>query len=312
MTATTCVVVGGAGAVGSFVADLLRDAGWRVTTCDPVAKPGMNHIVVDATRPSPALVDALASADVVVVSTPEPVALEALPQLTPHMKAGALLLDTASVKADIVRLGAALAVPRFEYVSVNPMFGPSLPASGRPMAAAAVNPGPIWRDVRHAFAMSGIRVVEVEAEAHDRLTAVTQSLTHVLLLAFGATIADLGVDIEQAAEVAPPPFTTMLAMLSRLCAASPDTYWEIQHANGYAATSRATLAAAVRRISECVMDSNTEAFHALVGRISSVLQPISHQHAQLCHDLYARASIDVTPPSPRHAVARHSSAQTTT
>jgi 4-amino-4-deoxyprephenate dehydrogenase len=286
-----CVVVGGAGAVGAFFAETLRDTEWEVRVSDVAAPSRGSHIGSDARDPSPELVAALVDADAVIVATPEAITFRALPRLTSHMRDGALLVDTASVKSNVVERASALCVRRLEYVSVNPMFGPSLPAAGRAVAAVPVHEGVVWHRMRDGFRQRGMRVVEVDAETHDRVTAVTQCLTHVLLLAFGAALTELDVDLSQAVAMAPPPFTTTLAMLSRLCAGSPETYWEIQRANRYADASRAALAAGLRRAAATAVDDDGAEFRTLAREVAAALRPVSEAHARLCQQLYLRASV---------------------
>lgn len=303
------IVVGGAGAVGGMFANVLCEAGWRVATTDVAGTPSAQHIVCDARHPGADLMRELQAADAVIVATPEPVALEAVPRLARHLAAGALVVDTASVKTHVVSALSGFTQPHLEYVSVNPMFGPSLAPAGRPVAVVPVHQGPVWHDVASSLMQQGMRLVELGAETHDRLTAVLQSLTHASLLAFGLALVESDVDVELAAQLAPPPFTTALAMLSRLCSASPETYWEIQQANPHAGAARAALASAHERLSQCIAHGDGTAFAGLIDEIHTALRPVAGEHAHVCQDLYTRAVIAPTPRATQR-VREHASATT--
>ena len=80
MTGKRCVVVGGAGAVGSMFVELLRDAGAEVCVVDldgrdrPIPD-GVRFRRADITQVADGLATELGAADVVVLAVPEQVAL---------------------------------------------------------------------------------------------------------------------------------------------------------------------------------------------------------------------------------------------
>lgn len=282
-----CVVAGGEGAVGRMVAGLLADGGGTVVTVDPRARtPALRG---DVTDPDRRLLDELAVADVVVLAVPEPVALAALPVLVRSLRPGALLVDTLSVKGPYVaaarRAGAGSA--GIEVLGLNPMFAPSLPLRGRPVAAVAVFDGPRARRLRELLARAGGRVVPMSAAEHDRLAAATQALTHAAVLAFGLALAELDVDIDRLAEIAPPPHVTMLGLLARITAGTPDVYWDVQAANAYAGSARSALARSARELAELFAHPRAEKeFTELLGRLRELLGPQAQHHSALCARMF--------------------------
>lgn len=271
---TRCVVAGGAGAVGRLFVGLLPGA--RVV--DSAAGD-------DITAPDPVLAADLALADVVVLAVPEQVALKALIPVTEAMSPGALLVDTLSVKS---RYAAAAADLRsdVEVLGLNPMFAPSLGFPDRPVAAVSLRGGPRSAELLRKLKTAGARVVEVTADRHDRLAAATQALTHAAVLSFGAALAELDVSVDELTALAPPPHATLLALLARIAAGTPEVYWDVQSANPFAATARAALSAGTATLAAAVGTGEAE-FTDLLSTVRSVLGDQLPEYRTRCARMFA-------------------------
>ncbi|SNS06412.1 prephenate dehydrogenase/arogenate dehydrogenase family protein [Actinoplanes regularis] len=280
MTSCHRAVVVGGGAVGGMFAQLLRDGGASVTVVDVAARGDLR---ADVTAPSPELIAVIGAADTVLLALPEAVTLKALPEVTAVMAAGALLVDTSSVKAGIVDAGP----PGREWVSVNPMFAPSLGMRGRPVAAIVAHGGERVEGFLAEITGWGGRVVRMSAVEHDRIAAVTQSMTHAAILAFGLAVRDLGLPLETLAATAPPPHQSMLALLARLMSQSPEVYWDIQAANPHAAHGRAALADGLRRLADLVDAGDTHGFDDALGELRSLFGDDLAIHRDRCARMFA-------------------------
>jgi prephenate dehydrogenase len=283
MSGPRCVVAGGAGAVGALFTELLSAADWQVVTVDTV--PGPDRVVGDVTAVDAALATELASADVVVLAVPEPVALAALGPVTAALAPGALLVDTLSVKS---RYAAAASAVRsdVELLSLNPMFAPALGFPGRPVAAVELRGGPRGTEFLRLLTTAGARTVTVTAERHDRLAAATQALTHAAVLAFGAALAELDVTADELAALAPPPHATLLALLARIAAGTPEVYWDVQSANPFAATARAALSTGASAV-DLAVDKGEAEFTDLLATVRSVLGDQLSPYGAHCARLFA-------------------------
>jgi 7-keto-8-aminopelargonate synthetase-like enzyme/prephenate dehydrogenase len=260
------VVVGGGG-VGSMFAALLGDAGDRVCVIDraprPTPRPGEVFEQGDITAPTRRVLDELRDAELVVLALPEDVALAAVEIVSSAMRPGALLVDTSSVKTaicDAMRTRAA----HLEGLGLNPMFAPSLDPAGRPIAAVVVRGGPRTTRLLELLAERGGRIVELTADQHDRLTAAAQALPHAAILAFGAALAELDVDLRELERIAPPPCATLLALLARIVSGPPEVYWQIQIANPGAEAAREGLAASLGGLIAAADRRDGEAFAGLL------------------------------------------------
>ncbi len=287
----SCVVAGGSGAVGGLFGEALASAGIDVCLTDLVpaatVPPGARLMPGDITAPHGALRTALAAADLVLLAVPEQTALDAVPALVGLLRPESLLADTLSVKTRFAAEVAAR-MPGQQAVGLNPMFAPSLGMAGRPVAATVLAEGPLVGDLFELVAEHGGRVVRMTPERHDRMAAASQTLTHATVLAFGQALAELDVDIDELAAVAPPPHATLLALLARIVSGTPEVYWDIQSANPLADDARDALARGVGRVRELARDGDEEAFAKNLRELSGVLGPRLPHYRDLCAELFAR------------------------
>jgi prephenate dehydrogenase len=224
----------------------------------------------DITNVGPHLTVELGRADLVLLAVPEHAALAAIKPVARALRAGALLVDTVSVKGhvvDLVRHDAG----HLEMVSINPMFAPSLGIEGRPVAAVVVRGGPRAEALLRLIETWGGRVVRMTEDEHDRRTAAAQALTHATVLAFGLALAELDVDIADLAAIAPPPHALLLALLARIASGAPAVYWDVQSANPRASHARAALARAVQALTTVVGDGDEAGFAAALERLRDLL-----------------------------------------
>lgn len=285
---TTCalVVVGGAGAVGTMIAESARAEGDSVTLVDSSPAAGGGVVCGDITAPDERLRAVLAGADTVVLAVPEAVALEAVPVVDRYMRPGALVVETLSVKSRIHRLLRDSA-PTRPAAGINPLFAPGLGMRGRAVAVVAHRDCPAVERFLDTVTGWGAQPVVASADEHDRTAAATQTLTHAAILAFGLALGDLGVEADALVEAATPPHATLLALLARVGSGTPEVYHDIQAGNPQASTARAALAAALRRLSDVVADGGEREFGELM---TAALVPLGRHvddYRARCADLFA-------------------------
>ena len=259
-----CSVVGGEGAVGKMFVGFLRAAGVEVCVIDLVASGSTNgatsaQLLGDITNPSKEIEEVLSVTDCVLLAVPEAVTLAAIEVVSSMVSGRVMIAHTCSVQGPVKAKLEELEPP-LESVGFNPMFGPSLPPHGRPVAAVVVRDGPL---VRHLVAIvegAGVRVVRLSAVEHDRICGVSQSATHAAIISFGLSLLDSGVSIEDLARLAPPPCVTMLSLLARVATGAPEVYWDVQTGNPNGAPSRLRIVDALRQLSQTVDIGNFREF----------------------------------------------------
>jgi prephenate dehydrogenase len=263
------------------------------------ASPGRRrYLRADITEPGSRLGAELSGCDLVMLAVPEQVALAAARRVASLMCPGALLVDTVSVKSRLVDALRAAACG-IEVVSLNPMFAPALGMADRPVAAVVVHDGPRTQQLLRLIAAWGGRVVRQSAEEHDRLAAGTQALTHAAVLAFGLALADLDVPVGDLGAVAPPPHTTLLALLARIVSGAPEVYWDVQAANPNAALARTGLAEAARRLAELADRGDRAEFTSVLDHLRGFLGTDLAHYGDLCAGLLARRGVHPEPAQSR-------------
>lgn len=290
MRSARYAIVGGDGAVGRLLAEALAAAGDACLLVDRAPAPaqppaGAGYLAADASGPSPALADALAGVDGVILALPEAVAAAALPHVVAALAPGALLADTLSVKSPYLAAAQpAAARAELELLSLNPMFAPSLGLDGRPLLAVEACPGPRSAALLERLRARAQVVAVADGAAHDRLCAALQTATHAGLLALGLALERLDADLETLLAVAPPPFLAQLALLARIASAGPQTYADIQRANPFAAEARAALADGLAEL-DAAAHAGEDAMARLLARLANQLggarEPLAEQAAAL-------------------------------
>ncbi|MEV5944133.1 prephenate dehydrogenase/arogenate dehydrogenase family protein [Streptomyces sp. NPDC051994] len=298
-----CVVVGGSGAVGGMFLQLLRTTAHELCVIDTVA-PGADTasdsiawLTADVTAldPGDEAARRIAAADLLMLAVPEPVALAAARPVTALMRPGAVLVDTLSVKG---RLFTELArCPEgTEQVSVNPMFAPSLGITGRTVAAVVLREGPGTTAFLDLIEQWGGQLLVVAPYEHDRVTAITQALTHAAVLAFGFALCEAPVTITQLTAAAPPPHTALLSLLARMAGGTPEVYWDIQSANPHAVQARHALVKGLRQLADLVTDGKERDFSVAFDRMRGFFGAELEPYQQRCERSFT--ALQGTPATP--------------
>ncbi len=126
----------------------------------------------------------VAASDAVVLAVPISAYQRTLERLAPHLGAGTLLVDVATVKAYTMGLVSSVRAGQ-PFLAMHPMFGPEsyakrggevsgfrIVVTGHTMAPAH------YRTLCDGLTAAGFSLVEKTADAHDRDLAETLFLTH--------------------------------------------------------------------------------------------------------------------------------------
>lgn len=292
------MVVGGSGAVGALLVERLAVAGvpalYVVDRRSPQELPHITWVHDDICNPNRQTLLLIESVDLVILATPEEVAVAALRAVLPRMKQGSLLVDTLSVKTRFAQALVGIAA-QAELLGINPMFAPSLGFAGRSVVAVPYSAGEQADAFLDFIRSQGSDVVRLSAEEHDRACAALQVATHAAVLSFGIALRAANYNLTSAARIAPPPHRTLLALLARIVSGDPEVYRDIQVANPFAAEMRAQLVAAHRHLEDVVGESNAESFNQLIVDLRSIFANSDVDHARLCARLF-----EVDPPPGNH------------
>jgi prephenate dehydrogenase len=149
------------------------------------------------------------------------------------MKSGSLLMDVASAKGDVVDRMKGLKQD-IELVSLHPLFGPGArDIKNKIFVSVPVRAGERYLELKKIIEDLGGNVVEMGSEEHDRLMAITQCLTHFLLISYINTLNSMKYS-KKARETPTPMSVALLELAKSILAGNPEVYGELQVSNRYA------------------------------------------------------------------------------
>lgn len=234
------VAIIGAGAMGKWFASFAKQNLGEVEVTDvsaAKARQVADELGVEAAETG---AKAAARADVVIVAVPIAKTPSVVKSLAKCMRKDSLLMDIASAKSDVVGTMRELDV-EFELVSIHPLFGPgAATVSGKDFVVVPVKPGRLYAEFKQRLVELGARVTEMEAEEHDRIMAISQCLTHFVLLSYLSALNSMK-DSGRAKQLCTPMSEALLNLAKSVLAGNPDLYGEVQVLNRYAQLARSKL-----------------------------------------------------------------------
>ncbi|MBI3052275.1 prephenate dehydrogenase [Candidatus Woesearchaeota archaeon] len=129
-----------------------------------------------------ATLEEAAASDIVLLCVHASSLEDAVRQIRPHVRKGALVMDVCSVKeypAGVLRKG----LPQADLISTHPLFGPdsySRPGSRRIVLCPVRISQARLKKVKDFMAGLGLRVMETTPEEHDRQAAFSLALIHAI------------------------------------------------------------------------------------------------------------------------------------
>lgn len=106
----------------------------------------------------------------------------------------------------------------------------------------------------------GLQLVPMESDAHDRMMAVIQGLTHFQAIAAAHCMRSIGFDPEASLASASPVYRLRLDMIGRIIAQDPRLYAEIQMYNPYVTDVLTELERSSALLSSLVRQHDVQGF----------------------------------------------------
>ncbi len=280
------VILGANGSFGTLLSRILAKEGASVGGIDLQSAPATagactDYVTCDATTLTPTARASIQAADCIAVCLHEQEALQAFPAVAAAAAPRALIFDILSVKTPIVKLMTE-SRQDVEFLSLHPMFAPTLGFKDQNVVVIEVRPGPRSFEIRAALEDWGAKVRTLTAAKHDALTAATQAATHAAVLAFGMTLGKMDYDLEEALAISTPIHRVLLALLARITSADPTVYWKIQRSNPQAASARAKLAESSRQFQALLAIDDAEVFSSLLQSLRMQLGPRHEALTRYC------------------------------
>ena len=214
-------IVGIAGRYGQWLERRFQELGYPVIGSDVV--PGWLS-----------LKDLVHQADVVVFSVPIQQTIPTIQSACRFSRSNQLWLDITSLKADVM---SAMLQSTADVIGLHPLCGPDLPNwNGQTVAVCygrLQNPG--WESFLFGILKSlKANYYVTDPVEHDRIMAYVQALPHALsMIMMGAleSMEEHGLSVSEIEHYATPPYRLAVAAMSRILAAHPELYADIQILN---------------------------------------------------------------------------------
>lgn len=254
-------IIGGRGQLGAWCAELCKRRGASVLVADFGSELTNREVA--------------ARADIVVVSVPigvtETVLNEILGDLTPTQ----LLVDFTSVKTPFV---SKMEGGASEVLSVHPMFNPHLSATkDQTCIVCPVRGGERASLFEGVLREEGLKLISMTPEAHDRMMAIVQGLTHFQAMTAAHCMAALHFQPAETLQSASPVYRLRLAMIGRILAQNPRLYAEIQIYNPFVRDVLEQLRRSSERLLSLIMSKDVDGLVAEFSRVRDELGAFSQE-----------------------------------
>jgi prephenate dehydrogenase len=227
-------ILGGTGKMGRWFARFFKTKGYRVVIGG--RSPQKNRIIAEelGVESASSNSDAVRGASIVVVSTSIETVPETIMKIKDSIGRGSIVFDIASVKTGISEALEVLHAKGARVTSIHPMFGPGADSiKGKKIIVVPVvkdDTATAW--VVDFFQKEGADVHMVKnAEEHDRIVAITLSLTHFLNISLGRVLARQ--DIQKVKELAGTTFSLQLTLAEAVLSEDPELYYGIESLNPF-------------------------------------------------------------------------------
>ncbi len=206
------LIVGGKGEMGKYFSKYFSDAGYEVRI---LGRDDWDRIEELCT-----------GLDLAILSVPIDKTAELAFKLGAYLPKECILSDLTSIKAK--PLQAMLEAHTGPVIGLHPLFGPT--PSSMDKQIVVVTPGRNEKSCQwlvEQFVAWGTIIVRADAEEHDEIMGIVQTLRHFATFAFGQFLARKRIDIRRTLEFSSPIYRLELGMVGRLFAQDESLYSEI-------------------------------------------------------------------------------------
>jgi len=245
-------IVGGAGKMGAWTADLLRSSGHSVRIIDPAAKNGLT-------------LDSCKDCDIVIVSVPIHLTYSTLKDLDGICRKDCLIFDLTSLKTPLIGRLRTMAETR-KVCSVHPMFGPSATSLyGRNLIICDCGSKEAVEETRELFDDRGGNIRIMDVGEHDGYMSYVLGLTHAVNIALFTVLERSGYSFGDLLTVSSTTFNKGLDTNRSVASEDPMLYYEIQHMNAHRDEMWNLFSDTVNELKEKSLADDPEGFVAMMN-----------------------------------------------
>jgi 4-amino-4-deoxyprephenate dehydrogenase len=269
------VVIGANGGMGRDLRRNFAAIGIPSIGLDKVAGPDV--ITEDVLALSPAAIELIASASLVILSVSEELAISAAPPLFQYFHHDATFMICTSVASWFRE--AFQGTSPCAKATINPLFGSGLTWLDRDMVVSPIEDGPGLERWLDAFRRMGLKLIMLDAETHDRLAGDAQAAAHAAIITFLMSVG------EESATFSTPPNQLLRLLSARMLSAEAHVYWSIQAKNPFAKAARQRLRNALDHIDDLVITDDAIGFQRIWHERREMLGGQLERRQGQCHQL---------------------------
>lgn len=206
------LVVGGYGQMGSYFVWFFTTSGYEVRILSENNWDKVAELCMDI--------------DLALISVPIDVTLETIRRIGPYLPPDALLADLTSVKTEPMK--EMLRCHTGPVLGLHPLFGPTCTTLDKQIIA--ITPGRKPQECQwliDQLIMWGAIIVSSNAEEHDEIMEIVQSLRHFATFCFGQFLSTRKIELGRTLEFSSPIYRLEMGMVGRLFAQDSSLYSEI-------------------------------------------------------------------------------------
>ena len=268
-------VIGGTRGLGKWIAKFLRNRNFDVIITGRDEITGEKVSKKLGVKYTSSNMDAVSSADIVILSVPISALFKVIPEISPFLKKGALLMDVTSVKEKPSQIMQKYAPEGVEVIPAHPLFGPRIRSlDGQVVVLTPKIKGKWFEKVYKFLENENARLIVTSPQNHDKMMSVVQGLTHFAYIGIAATIERLNIDIKESRKFASPVYGLMVDMIARIVAQNPYLYYSIQTENRYIKETHETFISVYRELNDMILTKDQEGFVHLMGSAAKHLDDL--------------------------------------
>ena len=210
--------------------------------------------------------------DLVMVSVPIRSTVDVIGEIAPLLGKEQLLCDLTSLKAGPVR---AMLESEAQVLGMHPLFGPTVPSlrNQTVILTPARCSTPLASRIPEILRAEGADLAIMDPDAHDRLMAVIQGLTHFGNLCMADAIRRSGTDLAAALGATSPVYRIQMGLIGRLLSQDPALYGDILQLNPHVPGVLAAFEAAAADLRSRVEGRDLPPFVEFFERDAEMYRP---------------------------------------
>jgi len=255
-------IIGGTGKMGRLFGGVLERHGFEVLVS------GRSTTLTNAKLAE--------QSDLVMVSVPIRSTVGVIGEIAPLLGKDQLLCDLTSLKAAPVK---AMLASEAQVLGMHPLFGPTV--SSLRNQTVVLTPArcgtPFCSRLPGILKEEGADLVVMDPDAHDRLMAVIQGLTHFGNLCMAEAIRRSGTDLADALRATSPVYRIQMGLIGRLLSQDPGLYGDMLQLNPHVPAVLAAFEGAAADLCSRVEGGDPAAFSGFFGRVAEMYRPYTNQ-----------------------------------